>query len=48
MPVAEHYVLLAGQAFQANWAACVELVGGDTDLRAQAILEAVGKTRRGV
>src|SRR5690606_1792623 len=48
VPVAEHHVLLAGQAFQPYRAAGVQLVGGNADLRAQAVLEAVGETGGGV
>ncbi len=47
-PCAEHDVLLRGEAFEAHRAARVQLVGGDADLRAEAVLEAVGEARRGV
>ena len=48
LPVAQHDVLLAGEAFQTDRATCVDLVGRNADLRAQAVFEAIGKARRGV
>src|SRR5690606_17582991 len=46
--VAEHHVFLAGQAVQADRAARMQLVGGDTDFCAQAIFKAIGKACRGI
>lgn len=43
---AEDDPLLAGEAFEADWAAGVDLVGGNADLRTESILEAVGKAGR--
>src|SRR5690606_18397948 len=48
MAVTEHDPFLAGQALEADRAAGVDAVGGNADLRAEAILEAVGKTGRGI
>ncbi|MNJ19841.1 hypothetical protein D3C77_141650 [compost metagenome] len=48
MTVADHHVFFTGQAFQADRAAGMQFVGGNTDFRAQTILETVGKAGRGV
>ena len=46
--ITQYDVLYAGQAFQPYWAARVQFVGRNPDLRTKAIFKAVGKTRRGV
>ena len=43
VPVAQHNEFLAGQSFQSHRAARVDLVGGDADFRAEAILEPIGE-----
>src|SRR5512135_171518 len=48
LPVAQHDPLLRREAFEPHRAARMELVGGDADLGAQAVLEAVGEARGGV
>src|SRR5690606_27754933 len=48
MAVTEHDPFLAGQALEADRAAGVDAVGGNADLGAEAILEAVSKPRRGI
>src|SRR6185436_73805 len=48
LPVAEHHVLERGEAFQSHGTARVQLVGGDADLRAEAVLVAVGEAGRRV
>src|SRR5439155_13891054 len=48
LAAAENDVLLRSEALQAHRAARVQLVGRDADLRAQAVFEAVGKSRRSV
>jgi len=45
MPVTQHDILLRGQAFQADRATGVNLVGGNTDLRTETVFKAVGKAR---
>jgi hypothetical protein len=46
LAITDHHVLLAGQAFQADRAAGMQLVGGNADFRTQAVLEAIGKAGR--
>src|ERR1700755_238183 len=46
--VAEHDPLLRREAFEADRAPGVQLVGRDADLRAEAVFEAVGEARRGI
>ena len=46
--VADDNVFQGRQAFQSHRAARVQLVGTDTDLGTQAVLETVGKTTRGI
>jgi hypothetical protein len=46
--VADDDELLRRQAFEADRSARVQLVGGDADLGAEAVLVAVGEARRGV
>src|SRR2546427_13135383 len=48
LAAAEDHVLLRGEALEAHRAARMQLVGGNADLRAQAVFETVGETRRGV
>src|SRR5574343_1157022 len=48
VPVAEHDPLLAGQAFEADRAAGVDLVGRDADFGTQAVFETIGEARRGI
>ena len=48
LAVAEHDALERGEALEPDRAARVQLVGGDADLGAQAVLEAVGEAGRGV
>src|SRR4249919_2615051 len=48
LPGAAHAVLEAGELFDADWAAGVELAGGDADLGAEAEFTAVGELRRGI
>src|SRR6478672_6905879 len=46
--VAQDDPLLRREPLEAHGTARVQLVGGDADLRAEAVLEAVRETRRGV
>src|SRR3954470_2539406 len=46
--VAQHDPLLRGEAFEPNRPAGVELVGGDADLRPEAVFVAVGEARGGI
>src|SRR5512134_1759138 len=48
LATAENDPLLAGEPLQSDRTAGVQLVGGDADLGAQPVLEAVGEARRGV
>ena len=48
MAVADDDVFQGRQAFQAHRATCMQLVGTDTDLGTQAVLETVGKSTRGI
>src|SRR2546425_605413 len=48
LAAAEDHVLLRGEALEAHRAARMQLVGRNADLRAQAVLEAVGEARRSV
>src|SRR5579862_9296754 len=48
LPVAEHDPLAAREALETDRTSRVQLVRGDADLRAQAVLVAVGKARRRV
>src|SRR5512139_475497 len=48
VPVAEHDPFPRGEPLEPDGAARVQLVGGDADLRAQTVLEAVGEARGGV
>ena len=48
LPGAAHAILEAGELFDADRAAGMQLAGGDADLGAEAELAAVGELRRGV
>src|SRR2546430_17082933 len=48
LAAAEHDVLLRGEALQAHRTARMQLVGRNADLRAEAVLEAVGEARGSV
>ena len=46
LAVAEYDPLLRRQAFKADWATGVDLVGRDADFGAEAIFKTIGKTGR--
>src|SRR5918996_3094180 len=48
LSVPQNHEFLRGQAFEPHRPARVQLVGGNADLGAQAVLVAVGEARRGV
>src|SRR5207253_1920909 len=48
LALAQHDPLLGRETLQPHRPARMELVGGDADLRAEAVLEAVGEARAGV
>src|SRR5690348_5768493 len=48
MPVTQDDEFLAGQPFQSYRAASMELIGGDTDFRSEAILEPVREAGGGI
>src|SRR5260221_2476774 len=48
LPRAQDHPFLASEAFEPDRPARMQLVGGNADLRAEAVLEAVGKARRRV
>jgi len=48
VPVSEQLVLIGGQAFQAHWAAGMQLAVADADLGPQAVVIPIGKPSGGV
>lgn len=45
MAVTQHDVFLRSQTFQAHRSAGVDFIGGNPDLRPQAVFETIGKAR---